>query len=471
MSKRTQAAVLGAAMLAGTAFGYLMWGDERADSALWSGSANTITSGAEVRAPRLFATALAAHERAAAADGVGSISAELERLAAEPRSYERDIELNAFLSRLSSIDPRAAVVLVERLELDDRLLVRAFRAWFELNPEAALGQLSSLSSGHAWQTAALALVDALGADHAAVERVASALSPHRKPLLRIAAVQQHAERDLRAAIGLALRLEPATVQSLALHRAAAAATPLDPRAALDGAALIPHAEQRALYVREVLASWASFDPMAVLRYLESIDLLDFKISSRTLRRLAVAAPDRLLALGRRMTDDLQALSDSVALDVMLVNDAAAAYEYGLRLTSDDERNALLAGLLERHRGSDAMAPLAYVLAEDNAPLSSIMYALVRAASEDLFLAAETAIEARVSNASAIDGVLATLLRSALRSSNPVEAGAFVDMIANHEDHFVRRELNGGSTPSWSGRAISSKRSRISGIRMRRSDDG
>src|SRR5690606_24854507 len=110
---------------------------------------------------------------------------ELESLihstAALAPSHRRTFELDALLVRLAELDVARAVRFARTLRLPTEHLVPLFQLWAEQDAGEALAALRDIDNPATVREIALALIDVLGGDERALERIAAVLSPAQVP--------------------------------------------------------------------------------------------------------------------------------------------------------------------------------------------------------------------------------------------------------------------------------------------------
>lgn len=447
--------LVGGGALAGVCLGYLLWiyGVGLIATTPTAGdSATGAADGAQTR--RVAVETPSAQGHPAAQSDRDAVAERIAGLAVEPRSAERDAELHTLLARLSAHEPHSAVRLVQRLEAGDELLAVVFRAWFASSPDEALEALGGIPAGSAWLVAALELVDRLGNTGEAVERIASAIPFARAQALRVSATEALAQRDPPSAIAYAITLDPSVVRSAALQRAAEVIAISDPRVALDHTSLIPYGPQRTAYMERVLDIWASVDPGGVLNHLERSAVSEVALSAEALSTLASVDPERLLALVHRLPGDVRSGYEQTVIDALIASDPGSAYAYADALSPGRNRDRLLAMIVSSHSRLDAPAALSHAIAMHSPSGHVITQALVSVAAEDVLYAVDRTSQMIVAGqdqfyayGAPVTLRLDTLFSAALeRGSQDVSAA--VDLIANHPDHRVRRQLTGVGLSEW-----------------------
>src|SRR5690606_38621137 len=134
-------------------------------------------------------------ESARAVSDIAACESALRRTAALPPSYARGVEVEALVARCGELDARRAVALVQALGLGRPTLVAAFRAWAERDAEAALAALRSVAGAADQRAVAAGLLEVLGVDDGAIERIAAAAPSANATSLRVEALALRAQRD------------------------------------------------------------------------------------------------------------------------------------------------------------------------------------------------------------------------------------------------------------------------------------
>ncbi len=306
---------------------------------------------------------LAVSERAAALTDTPSLLAEIERTAAEPDSFRRTLQLNLLLDRLTELDPRQAIDMAETLPMDTRTLERLYRIRIRDDHEAVLTDLDRVTPPALRRAVALALLDVYGDDDDAIQTVAAHLLPVERSGFRIDAMKRRAARDPSA---IPAMLEHGSMQMLnvLLPEVAAAAARADVRTALAMAADISGADLRSAYVTAILQVWAEEDPLAAMTYLEASDMRLYQPDGRTLRTIAAADPQRMLALAEEFPPQLRHATQSAALTALAETDVHAALAHMEGIAPGRDREQLMASIGAAYAQQDAGAALAWAHSQD-----------------------------------------------------------------------------------------------------------
>lgn len=205
--------------------------------------------------------------------------------------------------------------------LDDAVVAERYRELAAADIDAALRALAAIEPAASRRAASLGLLDVLGDDAAAAERIAQALAPSERPAFLAARLGRRAESDAPGAFRELLALSNGTLKRMAAERVAAAWASQDPPAALAEASLLPD-DIAMEFRRNVMTEWARLDAGAVLAYLETAgpDPLDIAGAISFL----AADPEGLLAVADRRGDMLGTTLEVTALGVLAESDPETA---------------------------------------------------------------------------------------------------------------------------------------------------
>ena len=129
---------------------------------------------ASARSPGQFARRVDVYQLAAGSDGP-ALAELLDQLASRSNSPARRFAAQVLLSRYLELDPQAALGRARQLELPPQSLAGFYGLWAEADAEAALAALGSEPDLAAVQAVGDALIELLGGDSGAINRVADAL--------------------------------------------------------------------------------------------------------------------------------------------------------------------------------------------------------------------------------------------------------------------------------------------------------
>lgn len=291
--------------------------------------------------------------RRLADENVSELAAVIRQAAAEPKSTERELALAVLLKRYSELDALGAVRLAREAGVGGMALSAVYGAWARKAPGQALAALSTVESPDAAATVAIALIEALGNDAAAVRRVGAVLAAREgddlgangtSPAAAIVSPVGPVGFPLRSALAIAAQrwadLDP--------RRAFGVARELDDeplRRALESAAL------------RALARTAPDEAFAHFATLDS-DSQQLEALGGTLIELARADPERLLGRVADLPADARRLAENAAIQQLAARDPLAALRYVERL-SGPEREGMLQVVARSYGMRDAAAALAW----------------------------------------------------------------------------------------------------------------
>jgi hypothetical protein len=252
------------------------------------------------------------------------------------------------LKRYSELDALGAVRLAREARVGGMALSSVYGAWARKAPGQALAALSTVESPEAAATVALALIEALGNDAAAVRRVGSVLAAREVdtlgspvfgpvsmagPSALLIAAQRWADLDPRRAFAVARELDDERVQR-----------------ALESAAL------RAL---------ARTAPAEVFAHLATLgnDARQAAAMSGTLIELARADPEAVLARAADFPPDARRMAVQVAIQQLAERDLLAAVSYVERMALSPEREQITQIVARSYGKRDVAAALAWARAQ------------------------------------------------------------------------------------------------------------
>jgi hypothetical protein len=395
-------------------------------------------------APLAYQASRAAHERLAGVTDSAELVSQIELIARLPRSAQAAAELDALVSRLAVVDPRAAVALALDLDLDDATIARLFKVWADLDPEAALAEAVVSAPPATRRAVSLALLDVFGLDIAGIDRIASAFAYPDAMNFRVDAIANLAERDLLGALDAASDTAlPQAVQSQVLIRIAQVMAPIDPAAAFEQARSIKIPLFRSRYLNSLLDEWAKLDPADLLGYLETADLPEISLGPASFHALAASGPERLLALAERFAPTTRTAAQAAALEVLTALDPITAYDRIKSLPTSGDISGLVRTIADGFAAQDPNAALAWATSLEPRSPDALNSVLSRVAATDPIRTAEVVI-AEILDPVAARGSdmpsLVTVLQSALRAGSP-EIAQVADRLAAHADPRVSLQLD------------------------------
>ncbi|HET7608680.1 MAG TPA: hypothetical protein VFL84_08395, partial [Gammaproteobacteria bacterium] len=314
--------------------------------------------------------------RRLADDNVAELAAMIRQAAAEPKSTERELALAVLLKRYSELDALGAVRLAREAGVGGMALSSVYGAWARKAPGQALAALSTVERPEAAATVALALIEALGNDAAAVRRVGSVLAARKED-----PIGSPVFGPVSAAGPSALSIVAQRWADLDPRRAYAVARELDDervRQALESAAL------RALARTAPAEAFAHFATLGN-------DARQVAAMSGTLIELARADPERVLAAAADFPPDARRLGVQVAIQQLAERDLLAAVRYVEGMSPSPEREQMLQVVARSYGKRDVAAALAWARAQ---PQRDNLVAMVIAgvAEQDANRAIDLALE-------------------------------------------------------------------------------
>jgi hypothetical protein len=258
----------------------------------------------------------------------------INQAAAEPKSTERELALAVSLKRYSELDALGAVRLAREAGVGGMALSAVYGAWARKAPGQALAALSTVESPEAAATVAIALIEALGNDAAAVRRVGAVLA---------------ARPDDDPASGTspaAPFFTPAGPAPFALRSALALTAQrwadLDPRRAVAVAREVDDERLRLVLESAALRALARTAPDQAFAHFATLDSASRQVGALggTLIDLARADPQRLLAAIAGLPADTRRPAES-ALQHLSERDPQAAVRYVEQMSAGPERDQMM----------------------------------------------------------------------------------------------------------------------------------
>jgi hypothetical protein len=287
------------------------------------------------------------------------LAALIRETAARAPSTDRALALAVLFKRYAELDALRAVRLARDVDAGGTALGVVYGAWARAAPEQVLAALSTVESPDDATDVALAVIQALGADAAAVRRVAAVL----------------ATRD-----GETYPVSPAaptfgTPVALAATRSALAMTAqrwadLDARRALAVARELDDQRLRVPFETAALRALARSAPADAFAYLEQLDAaaLQRVAVSGALVELARANPERVLNVARDLPADTRRMAEMAALQLLAERDPLAAMRHLDSGPLGPERQMLLQIIGRAYGRRDASAALAWARANRAEPM-------------------------------------------------------------------------------------------------------
>ena len=221
----------------------------------------------------LKGTHLGAYRGAAGLDDTGTVETLLGRAADVTFSVSRDAEIWALFERLAELNMNMATRFADGSAHDIARFASAFRFWAENDAESALGAVAAIATVETRHAVAMTVVEALGGDEGAIERVAAELPEYERADFFGKALAQLSRDDPESAIDAALRLVDGAARNGAAQRIGVSWVRDNPIAAFDHAAVLPPELQDA-YLTAVASEWARLDTDGFLEFAATQSTLD-----------------------------------------------------------------------------------------------------------------------------------------------------------------------------------------------------
>ncbi len=391
-------------------------------------------------APVALAVELNARENAALAAVDGSTQDRIVSLASAPPSAARDAELTALLETLAADDPQAAVELAAGLGLDVEILSRAFRAWADREPDAALATLATWQPPATRRAVALSVLPVLGFDLAGIERLAAIFPRNEAQNFRVDALAALAEHDLAMALSATLALDTEQAQQMAQLRIAEVMARTDPVAGLEQAGLIELALLRRFYRDRLLDDWAKLDPDSMLVWLESADLTELLLSVESFRALATHDPQRLFVLADRFGPWQRMVVQRAAIEGIAVLDPIEAYRRVRELPTNADTSSLITAVAVSYAEREPEAALAWASSLNPRSSPAVTAVLRTLAIEDPTRVTDFVIAEILDPRAANRGEMPQLINVLGQAMQSPEIVTIADRVAAHPDPRVRAQM-------------------------------
>src|SRR5690349_4721898 len=287
--------------------------------------------------------------RRLADENVAELAAMIRQAAAEPKSTERELALAVLLKRYSELDALGAVRLAREARVGGMALSSVYGAWARKAPGQALAALSTVESPEAAATVALALIEALGNDAAAVRRVGGVL----------------ASREDERTSGSTVFGPIASTGPSALGITAQRWADLDPRRALAVASELDDERLKRALEPAALRALARIAPAEAFARLAAFDGDPRQVAamSGALIELARADPEAALARAADLPPDARRLAVQVAVQQLAERDLMAAVRYVERMSGSPEREQVTQVVARSYGKHDVAAALAWARAQ------------------------------------------------------------------------------------------------------------
>ncbi|HSC15403.1 MAG TPA: hypothetical protein VLI71_09820, partial [Gammaproteobacteria bacterium] len=291
--------------------------------------------------------------RRLADENASELAAMIKQAAAEPKSTERELALAVLLKRYSELDALGAVRLAREARVGGMALSAVYGAWARKAPGQALAALSTVESPEAAATVAIALIEALGNDAAAVRRVGAVLAAREA---------DDSASAVSPAVPFFTPAGPAGFAPLsALALTAQRWADLDPRRAVAVAREVDDERLRLALESAALRALARTSPDEAFAHFARLDGASRQLGALggTLIDLARADPQRLLAAVAGLPADARRPAESAALQQLSERDPLAAVRYVEQMRAGPERDQMTQIVARNYGKRDAEAALAW----------------------------------------------------------------------------------------------------------------
>ena len=315
----------------------------------------------------------------------GELESRVSELLDASASIDGELELRALLEDLVVIAPDRALGLVSTRDVSPELVESVFRTWAEQATSPALGALIGLEPAATRLAAALGIVEALGGDAWAIERVGAALATEEREDLKVEALARLAVRDFEAAMQSAAALTVVETRDRALQRIAELTFGGDLAIALAAAEGLDQ-RSRNQYLRRVFETWGAVDAAGELAWLARnlAALSDYPLDWRP---LAAFDPQAVLQLADRLDPDA-ALNDfqqarSTALRELTSRNPVAGIAYLEAMPSGRQKDMLFQTVAVEYARDDPDAAWAWAKQLEPPSQSALNMIVVNHAAEKL----------------------------------------------------------------------------------------
>jgi hypothetical protein len=372
--------------------------------------------------------------------GAAELDTMLTRAVATAPSSERDFTLALLLKRYSDLEPEAAVRRARAARVSGPTLGTVYGAWARVDANAALGELRTLDDRIDAAEAGAAMIEALGNNVAAIERVGAVLLER--------------EVDLPATTAPSPVMTPAGPAPFGLQRSALQLmaqrwATLDPKRALALAAEL--GDDRLRYTFEAagflaLTRTAPDEVGARLRELD-LDSRQRVLFGGALAELVRADAQAVLAAAEDLPTDPGRFVKSAAVRQLAEQDPLAATRYLAQLPPGMERQSMTQLIARSYGKRDPAAALAWARA---LPEQNLVAAVIGGVAEN---DPRRALDLALSLDAPAERMLAlqtTLMRAAMASD--ADAAAIADRVAALDDASLRNLPAMMLLPQWASRS-------------------
>ncbi|MEX0707489.1 MAG: hypothetical protein WD078_05950 [Woeseia sp.] len=318
--------------------------------------------------------------------GPDEIRGRLQEIASLPASAERDFAINLLLTRYAEIDPGAAVNLVHELDLGSEYLAQVFGVWARTDSMRALAALGKEINAHRALSIGLSIVDALGGDSAALERVSNALPAGiDRTRLQLDFLAQEARRQPDIALHRALQIDTASVRSRAISLVAEEWTASDPAAALAAGMQIEDRSLRTRFLGHIASDWSRKDPDAVLTWLAAgSDDSEFAraLASHAYSTLAEHDPHRFLAVSAALPANYSRHAAMLAYQLIAAADPSQAINMLQSVAAGQQRDLIVNAIASGMAKSDPQSALDWAIRQSSGRADTVASVIGTIAVED-----------------------------------------------------------------------------------------
>jgi hypothetical protein len=370
-------------------------------------------------------------------------AAELETMirgaaAAEP-SRARDLTLTILLEKYAIVDAEEAVRRAREIRVGSPAIGAVYAAWARSDPARALASLRDIERPGDAADAGAAIVEALGNDVGALERVADVLADRATDSVSPAMAPSPA----MLASPFVLPGPLSALQLMADRWAL-----LDPDRALALARDLRDERLRFTFEAAGLRALARTEPGAAIARLASADAATRQRGLLgALGELVRADPERVLSLAESLPADGRRAAVAAAIAQLATRDPLAATRYVENLPPGTDRQNMVQLVARAYGRHDADAALDWARAQPDRNLVSAVVSGVAEGDPRRALDVVLSLEAP---ADRIRGLQAALMRAGFASD--AEAAAIADRVIALEDPSMRNLPATMLLPQWASRS-------------------
>ncbi len=297
--------------------------------------------------------------------------------------------------RYAGIDPGAAANLVHELDLGSDHLAQVFGVWARTDSTQALAALGREINAQRALSIGLAIVNALGGDADALERVSDALPAGiDRTRLQLDFLAQEARRQPGIALQRALQLDRAGVRSRAISHIAEEWTASDPLAALAEGIRIEDRGLRKRFLGRIASDWSRSDPDAVLTWLAAgpVDAEFTKaLASNAFATLAEHDPHRFLAVSASLPANYSSHGAMYAYQFIAEADPSEAINMLQSVAAGQQRDLILNAIAGGMAKTDPQSALDWADKQSSGRMNLVATVIGTIAADDIDTALEYAM--------------------------------------------------------------------------------